>query len=150
MREFNCGSWVAKADARFTMIRLYVRFDPSSWVVKGQQSKALLQHEKLHLHLAEYVAEKMSAKAEATAAAWVGKAGRRNENKDLATKEAKNAAEDRLLDHLQTFIDTVWHETDTKVQKAYESETKNGTDPVVQANWNTGWKTFADAVMAMK
>jgi hypothetical protein len=141
---------LVQATARATLVgkpNAGVTFDSTkSWVLTtlpdDESKAALLEHERLHLRIAEYIATKvamnfpadMTGNGVATAAdkAEAMKAARKNASEDLQTK--------RLA-----FVKTVWQPIDENVQEGrYDKETDHGSKPDEQANWARAWQAFVD------
>jgi hypothetical protein len=141
---------LVQATARATLVgkpNAGVTFDSTkSWVLTtlpdDESKAALLEHERLHLRIGEYIATKvamnfpadMTGNGVATAAdkAEAMKAARKNASEDLQTK--------RLA-----FVKTVWQPIDENVQEGrYDKETDHGSKPDEQANWARAWQAFVD------
>lgn len=115
-----------------------------SWVVKGNKTPQLLEHERLHLRIAEYIAKKAELNFPANMTG-VGEA-QGNTKKEAATK-ARNAAWDNdLVPRIDAFL-AEWERIDGTIQDLYDSktETDHGRNPNQQAKWERDWKQLVEA-----
>jgi len=117
-----------------------VRFNPAtSWVVRGNQDAGLLEHERLHLLIAEYVAQKISAKYPTISGHGSGAA--------LTREEALSKARADAAAQLKARFDQVvaeWARIDTAVQTRYDAQTMHGSDPFNQLWWKDDYKAEVD------
>ncbi len=113
-----------------------------SWVLKGEQTPALLRHETLHLRIGEYVA----SKAKANMPELIGKGTSTNAVRKTAADDAKIASLNDLEAKLKTFRDK-WEVIGKAVQNKYDDETKHGTLPTEQGDWESKSTEFADKIL---
>ena len=114
-----------------------------SWVVKGEQSPQLLEHERLHLRIAEYIAEKANLNFSETlqniTADGVGQAANPKAARDIA----KATASQNLAAAFTDFYND-WEKKDKIITKLYDDETVHGTIPEKQADWDRNWEQRVD------
>ena len=114
-----------------------------SWVVKGKQAPQLLEHERLHLRIAEYIAEKANLNFSETSrnitVDGVGQAA----NLQAAKGIAKAAASQKLAAAFITFYDD-WVKKNDTITKLYDDETDHGTIPEKQTDWDRNWEQRVD------
>ena len=111
------------------------------------EGKILLEHERLHLRMAEYIATKAAANfperayknltARTVVAATVAEV-------KAAAKVDMDLVADQFIDDYQK----KWKYINLVIQRKYDAETKSGTDPDKQAKWQERYKEYADETMA--
>lgn len=123
-----------------------VKFDAAnSYVVTGKETDDLLKHEKLHLKIAAYVAQKANdnaPKIEETAVVT-------DKNKEKAIKDAKTQA---FAAYKKKFDDYVakWKEMDMAVTMAYDADTDHSMNAAGQADWDKNWQAKVDKILKDK
>jgi hypothetical protein len=124
-------------------LNAFVAFDANkSWVLVHAQDAALLEHERLHLRIGEYIATKVALNlpADMTGNGVANAATRQQAQKDAADVAIKDFHKKR-----KAFIDNVWEPIDKRVQKGcYDDETEHGTIPEQQAKWAREWQAYVD------
>jgi hypothetical protein len=117
-----------------------------SWVVKGEQSPRLLTHERLHLRIAEYIAEKANLNFSETLQNITADGVGQDANLRVAQVKAKAAAVQKLLAALNDFRKE-WLKKDEAIQDLYDSktETDHSRNPDQQAKWEHDWQQRVDA-----
>jgi hypothetical protein len=140
----KCNEVCKNVEARFEGRTLKAVFDPkNSWVVKGAETPELLAHERLHLKIAEYIAQKATAKV----AGLVGKGEACNANGATAETEAKNKARNDLNKQFNDLY-AKWTAIDKAATEAYDNYTGHGQCPDCQADWAMNWQNYVDAILA--
>lgn len=134
------GMYYALQPASVAAVTYKVQFNAAeSWVVRGKQDPTLLEHERTHLKIAEYVAQKIAAKYPSYQVMGGGIAFTREEALASARRDATRQLQDKFNAVLAT-----WAGIDNAVQTRYDDETKHGTDGIIQATWNMGYKEEVD------
>lgn len=112
-----------------------------SWVVKTSETDALLDHERTHLKIAEYVAQKMAVNFPTISAAGGGFGS----TEQGASDAAKSNARGNLQAKINSVMNT-WKNIDVAVQTLYdsESESAHGTNAIEQVWWNNNYKDMVD------
>src|SRR5262249_32092216 len=96
------GLFNATVEVKLTSLKYSVQFDPSKYkVVKGKESNRLLEHEKLHLRMAEYIAKKRQPKS---APNIVGKGVAANADVGVAAKMAQERATTDLKGRVEKYV----------------------------------------------
>jgi hypothetical protein len=141
---------LVQATARATLVgplNPSVTFDSTkSWVLatlKDDASKAaLLEHERLHLRIGEYIATKVALNFPAD---MTGNGVAMAANRRQAERDAQKQALQDLDAKLKAFYG-VWQSIDgEKIQTGrYDPETVYGTVPEQQARWARDWQVFVD------
>jgi hypothetical protein len=115
-----------------------------SWRVKGKQTPQLLEHERLHLRIAEYIAKKAAINFPANMKG-VGEA--QGNTKNEATRNADDAAwNNDLVPRVDAFL-AEWERIEKTITDLYDSktETDHGRNPDQQAKWERDWQQRVDA-----
>jgi RHS repeat-associated protein len=126
--------------------KFFVTFDKKrSYVEKGKETDALLQHEKLHLSIAEYTAQlatenikEIEGKGEAT-----------EDNIKMAVAKAEAAAKRAFQKSLDKYYNK-WVQFNKEVEHKYEDDTDHSRKPGPQKDWNDNWKEKVDALSPWK
>lgn len=135
------GGWKVDARAKLTNpTQFSAVFDGAkSYVVRGQESDYLLNHEKLHLQIAEYVA----AKANANLDVVTGRGMSTNGNEVAAINAAQGAA--------MTALRTMFNQYRIKVatinnvmQVRYDGETSHSINYDAQGVWDANYASYID------
>jgi len=115
-----------------------------SWVVKGKQTPQLLEHERLHLRIAEYIAKKAELNFPANMKG-VGEAQGNTKN-EAATKAQDAAWDNDLVPMVDAFL-AEWARIEKTITDLYDSktETDHGRNPDQQAKWERDWQQRVDA-----
>ena len=107
-----------------------------------KETDALLKHERLHLKMAEYLAQK----AKANAPAFVGKGTATNADKATAVRQAKDMAFKDMKSQIDAY-GAKWLKIDKAVQEAYDRETDHSRNAQGQADWNANWQKKVEAII---
>jgi len=140
------GPFTAKVTLALKMAPSFTAvFDKAeSWVVKGKQTPQLLEHERLHLRIAEYIAKKAELNFPANMKG-VGEA--QGNTKDEAARNAGDAAWDNdLVPRVNAFL-AEWERIEKTITDLYDSktETDHGRNPDQQTKWERDWQQRVDA-----
>ncbi len=138
------GPWAAVVETRVTEPRFSAEFDRArSFVVMGSETPELLEHERLHLRIAEYVAEKALANLAPELAVKGTAVG---VDRQTAIDEAARRARDQLHEEWKAHT-RLMEEMNQTIQKDYDDSTDYGQLPMRQKEWATNWQRFADLVL---
>ncbi|VTT96428.1 calcium-binding protein : Uncharacterized protein OS=Actinoplanes friuliensis DSM 7358 GN=AFR_40880 PE=4 SV=1 [Gemmataceae bacterium] len=121
-----------------------VAFDKDkSYVVKRNVGDAkLLEHEKLHLRIAEYITEKANKNVPDLTGLSVKVTGVKQGD---AMTEGQKAIDAAVKKERDAFFATLSKINDA-VQKKYDAETNHGTKPTEQGDWAAKYKQFVDSI----
>jgi hypothetical protein len=140
------GPFTAKVTLPLNMAPSFTAvFDKAkSWVVKGKQTPQLLEHERLHLRIAEYIAKKAALNFPANMKG-VGEA-QGNTKIEAATKARDAAWDNDLVPRVDAFL-AEWERIEKTITDLYDSktETDHGRNPDQQAKWERDWQQLVDA-----
>jgi len=140
------GPFTAKVTLALKMAPSFTAvFDKAeSWVVKGKQTPQLLEHERLHLRIAEYIAKKAELNFPANMKG-VGEAQGNTKN-EAATKAQDAAWDNDLVPMVDAFL-AEWARIEKTITDLYDSktETDHGRNPDQQAKWERDWQQRVDA-----
>jgi RHS repeat-associated protein len=140
----TCDQWTAIVEARATMPRFWVEFNPAtSYVVKGQDTPELLEHERLHLRMAEYIAEKALANLDPQ---LVGRGIAVNADQQKAVDEAGTIASDELHEKWTAYVRR-WAGIDGAVHKDHDDITKHGQLPMSQKEYADNWRDVVHFIL---
>lgn len=124
-------------------VKFVAVFSPkNSWVVKGKETDALLKHEKLHLRIAEYTAEKANANKPDFKS---GDKTATDPDKAKAIAAAKKEARDAVTKQMTDYR-AVWDKISRAVQEKYDADTDHGTIADKQTDWDTKYKEYVDKI----
>ncbi|MBX9580737.1 MAG: Ig-like domain-containing protein [Gemmataceae bacterium] len=136
-----------KVDGKVTPRAVLVR--DKSFVVRGQESDELLEHERLHLRISEYIALKAAGNVpDLSITATVSVQGDALNDPNFKARDAALAkARADYVSKGNAFMKK-WNDIVFLVQKQYDSETDHGNNVAAQAAWFLGHYTvYADLVM---
>jgi len=124
------------AKARLKNVKCRASFSPKdSWSKAGQQTAALLNHEQGHFNLAEVSARELCRDLKAIEVTGQGPDPVAAHNDALAKLRAKK----------KEVRAAAWAANDQR-QKQYDDETKNGTIPTKQAEWDQKIQNLLNAL----
>jgi hypothetical protein len=139
----RCGIFTVVVKATLIPGKFGVEFNARrSWVVKGKETAYLLEHERLHLRMAEYIAIRAQANLGEISASIRGI----GPNREDAIAEARKAAVRDVLSQFQDYIDK-WSAIDQKVQEKYDEDTNHSQNMDAQKDWQENWKEKVDGIL---
>ncbi len=118
-----------------------------SYVVKGSETDRLLEHERLHLKLAEYVASKADTNfPEADFLKLTAKVTIPANSKKEDAKDSLEAGIQKEVDKFLDTFQTTWTAITDKANEKYDADTDHSLDRDKQADWVKNYMKYVDEI----
>ena len=146
---FSDGKWWANVTLQLSKITVSVTFNPKdSWVVKSDETAALLAHEALHFTIAQYIGQKVQSAINASLPLQgFGTASASTRN--AAVKKATKMAEQQVSQKLNALL-AQWTTDDNSIESAYDTQTNHGQNAAGQANWQSNYQSLVNSMFTWK